>query len=89
MIWLFIVCKKCEDKYGKKLINTETKTEIDAGKTTPEESCKETTEATGGLIGNKIADKIISVSKGNSKNELTSQRNLHTTPPKKCQQIYE
>ena len=48
---------KCSDKYGKKLIDTSTKTEIDAAKTTSKRVVQKTAEATGDLIGNKIADK--------------------------------
>ena len=49
--------RKCSDKYGKKLIDTSTKTEIDAAKTTSKRVVQKTAEATGDLIGNKIADK--------------------------------
>ena len=49
--------RKCSDKYGKKLIDTSTKTEIDAAKTTSKRVVQKTAEATGYLIGNKIADK--------------------------------
>ena len=56
--------RKFGDKYGKKLMDTAAKTGIDAAKT----ASKRVTgvvEATRGLIGNKIADKITSI--GNSK----------------------
>ena len=49
--------RKCSDKYGKKLIDTSTKTEIDAAKTTSKRVVQKTAEATGDFIGNKIADK--------------------------------
>ena len=49
--------RKCSDKYGKKLIDTSTKTETDAAKTTSKRVVQKTAEATGDLIGNKIADK--------------------------------
>ena len=49
--------RKCSDKYGKKLIDTSTKTEIDAAKTTSKRVVQKTAEATADLIGNKIADK--------------------------------
>ena len=55
--------KKFRDKYGKKLIDTATKTRIDAAKTASKRVVQ-TAEATGDLIiGNKIADKITSVGK--------------------------
>ena len=46
------------NKYGKKLMDTATKTGIDATKTTSKRIVQKTAEATGDLIGNKIADKI-------------------------------
>ena len=49
--------KKCCNKYGKKLMDTATKTGIDASKRV----VQKTTETTGDLIGNKIADKITSI----------------------------
>ena len=47
----------------KKLIDTITKTRIDAAKTTSKRVVHKTVEATGDLIGNKKADQIISVGK--------------------------
>ena len=51
------------DKYGKKLVDTATKTRIDAAKTASKRIVQKTAEATGDLMGNKIADKITSVEK--------------------------
>ena len=51
--------KKC----GKRLIDTATKTGIDAAKTASKRVVQKTAEATGDLIGNKIADEITSVGK--------------------------
>ena len=50
--------KKCDDKYSKKMMDTATKTGIDAAKTTSKRVVKKTAEATGDLIGNEIAAKI-------------------------------
>ena len=50
-------------KYGKRLIDTATKTGIDAAKTVSKRVIQKTAEATGDLIGNKIADEITSVGK--------------------------
>ena len=47
------VATKFGDKYGKKLIDTATKTEIDAAKTASKRVVKKNAEATGNLIGNK------------------------------------
>ena len=55
--------RKFRDKYGKKLMDTATKTGIDTAKTASERVVQETTEAKGDLIGNKIADKTTSIGK--------------------------
>ena len=59
--------RKCDDKYGKKLMNTATKTGIDTAKTASKLVVQKPAEATGDLIGNKIADKITSLGKTKSK----------------------
>ena len=46
------------DKYGKKLMDTATKTGIDAAETASKRVVQETAEVTGNSIGNKTADKI-------------------------------
>ena len=53
--------RKFEDKFGKKLIDTATKTGIDAAKTDSKRVVQKTAEATRDLIGNEIADKITSI----------------------------
>ena len=50
--------KKPGDRYIKKVIDTATKTEIDASKTASKRVIQKTAEATGELIGNKIAEKM-------------------------------
>ena len=55
--------RKCGNKYGKKLMDTATKTRIDAAKTASKRVVQKTAEATGDLIGNKIANKITSLGK--------------------------
>ena len=45
--------KKCGNKYGKKLMDTVTKTGIDTAKTASKMIFQKTAEATGDLIGNK------------------------------------
>ena len=52
--------RKFDDKYGKKLMDT---AGIDATKTASKRIVQKITEATGDLIGKKIADKIISLGK--------------------------
>ena len=55
--------KTLSNKYGQKLIDSAKKSTTDAIKTSSRRAIKKTAEATGDLIGNKIADKITSVSK--------------------------
>ena len=69
-----------DDRYGKTLMNTATKTGIDAAKTASKRLVQKTSEATGDLVGNKIADKIISVGKTKSKVE---ERQEIQIPPEK------
>ena len=59
--------KKFGDKYGKILMDAATKTGIDAAKTASKRVIQITAEATGDLIGNKIAEKITSLGKAKSK----------------------
>ena len=74
------------DKYGKKLMDTAAKTELDAAKTASKGVVQKTAEATGELIGNKIADKITSVGKP-KENEKKAEENY--IPPEKRQQIID
>ena len=53
--------RKFGDTYGKKLMDTATKTGIDAAKTASKRVIQKNPEATGDLIGNKIANKITSL----------------------------
>ena len=55
------------DKYGKKLMDTATKTGINAAKTASKWVVQKTAEATWDLVGNKIADRITSLGKTKSK----------------------
>ena len=48
--------RKFSVKYGKKLMDTATKTGMDAAKAASRRVVQKTAEATGDLIGNKIAD---------------------------------
>ena len=75
--------RKFGDKYGKKLMNTATKTGIDAAKTVSKRVVQKTAEAAGDLIRNKIADKITSVGKIERKRgNKESGRNVHPTRKK-------
>ena len=55
--------KRLSNKNGQKLFDSAKKSTIDAIKTASKRAIQKTAEATGDLIGNKIADKITSVSK--------------------------
>ena len=76
--------KRVGSKYGKKLMETATKTGIDAAKTTSKRIVQKTAQATGDLIGNKIAYKITSV--GKPKEETKEIEEIYI-PPEIRQQI--
>ena len=57
------VAKNMSNKYSQKLLNSAKKSTTDAIKTASNREVKKATEATGDLIGNKIANKTTSVSK--------------------------
>ena len=54
-------------KYGKKIMDTATKTGIDAAKTVSKRVVQKNAEATADLIGTKIADKTTSICKPKEK----------------------
>ena len=76
--------RKFGDKYGKKLMDTATKTGMDAAKTASKRVVQKTAEATGDLIGNKIADEITSIGKPKEK-----EKQEIYIPPEKRQQIID
>ena len=80
--------RKFGDKYGKNLMNTATKTGIHAAKTAPKRVVQKPAEATGDLIGNKIADKTASIGKPKDK-EKTNKAEETYIPPEKRQQIID
>ena len=74
--------KSLSSKSGQKLIDSSKKSTTDAIKTASKIAIQKTAEATGDLIGNKIADKITSVSKKSSNNnnedvELTTHKKIY------------
>ena len=79
------------DKYHKKIMNTTTKTGIDASKTASKRVAQKAAEATGDLVGNKIADKITSLGKSKSKEkeDETNKNQEIYIPPEKRQQIID
>lgn len=62
-----LVARTFGNKYDKKIIDTATKTGIDVSKTASKKVVHETAEVTGGLTGNKTADRYTSVIVENSK----------------------
>ena len=69
------------NKYGKKLVDTATKSARDAIKTASKRAIQKTAEATGDLVGNKIADKITSVSKKSTEKLPTIDEDVELTTP--------
>ena len=81
--------KKIGNKYGKILMDTATKTGMDAAKIASKKVVQKTAEATGDLIGNKIADKITSIGKPKEKPKTKEKPKEIYIPPEKKQQIID
>ena len=95
--------KSLSNKYGKKLLDSAKKSTINSIKTASKREIPKTAEATGDLNGNKIADKITSVSKKsamelhskelpNNNNETDAEITTHKKryiSPEERQQIIE
>ena len=87
------------NKYDKKLLDNTKKSTIDAIKTSSKKAIQKTAEETGDLIGNKIADKIESVSKKSTNNnnnnnndgnvELITHKRRYISPEERQQIINE
>ena len=77
--------RKFGDKYGKKLMDTATKTGIDAAKTASKRVVQKTAEDTGDLIGHKIADTITSL--GKPKEKTKTKEKIYISPEKRQQII--
>ena len=74
--------------FARKFGDTATKTGIDVAKTASKRVVQKTAEATGDLIGNKIADKITLVGKTKSKEKEDERQEIYK-PPEKRQQIID
>ena len=57
------MCESLSNKYGQKLLDSTKKSAKDTIKTASKRAIQKSAEPRGDLIGNKIADKITSVSK--------------------------
>ena len=68
-------------------MDTATKTGIDAVKTASKRVVQKTTEATGDLIGNEIADKITSLGKTRSKGKKEERQETYLSPENRQQII--
>ena len=66
------VAKNMSNKYSQKLVDTAKKSATDVINTASKRAIQKTAEATGDLIGNKIADKITSASKKSHNEEIQS-----------------
>ena len=93
--------KHLSNKYGHKLIDTAKKSTTDAIKTAFKRAIHKTAEAMGDLVGNKIADKITSISKKPVKElsnnddeteedvEITTHKKRYISPEERQQIIDE
>ena len=54
-----VFCKKFIQRYGKQLLSTAIKTELDAPKTASKKVAHKAAEATSEFIGSKIPDKFV------------------------------
>ena len=66
------VAKNMSNKYSQKLVDTAKKSATDAIKTASKRAIQKTAEATGDLVGNKVADMITSPSKKSHNEEIQS-----------------
>ena len=64
------LARSMSNKYGKKLVDTAKTFATYAIKTASKRAIQKTTEGTGDLVANKIADEITSVSKKSTKKLL-------------------
>ena len=77
------------DKYGKNLMDTAKKQGTNFAKTAGKKIVQKSAQATGGLMGNKIADKITSLGKSkNKENEINEPEEI-IIPPEKRQEIID
>ena len=89
--------RSMSNKYGKKLVDTAKKSATDAIKTASKRAIQKAAEATGDLVGKKIADKMTSVSKKSTKKlptidkdvELATHEKKHISPEERQQIIDE
>ena len=86
------VGKSLSNNYGQTLLHSTKKSTTDAIQKASKRAIQKTAEATGGLIGNKIADIITSVSKKKStkewhNNDETEEDVEIAAPKKRCKSV--
>ena len=81
--------RKFDDKYGKKLMDTATKTGMDDAKTASKRVIQKIAEATRDLLGNKIADKITSTGKPKEIEKKKNKVEEIYILPEKTQQVID
>ena len=87
--------KHVSNKYSQKVIDRDKKSATDAIKTASHRAIQKIAEATGSLVGNKIADKVTSISKKSTKNlpaidedtELSTHKRRYISPEERQQII--
>ena len=77
--------KSLSNKYGQKLLDNAKKSTTDVIKTASKRAIQKTAEATGDLIGNKIADKRTKPNNNNNNNnnedsKLTTHKKRYISP---------
>ena len=75
--------RSMSNECGKKFVDTAKKSATDAIKTASKRAIQKTAKATGDLVGNKIADKITSVSKKSTKKLPTIDEDAELTTHKR------
>ena len=75
--------KSLSNRYGQKTLDSAKISTTDVIKTASKRAIQKTAEATGDLIGNKIADKIISVSKNSNNNNNNNNEDVKLATYKK------
>ena len=75
--------KNLSNKYSQKIIDTAKKSATDAIKTASQRAIQKNGKTTGDLVGNKIADKITSISKRSTKKLPTVDENAELIAHKK------
>ena len=73
LLFAKIMGKNLRNKYSQKLLDSVKKSTTDAIKTASKRAIRKTAERTRDMIGNKIADKITSVSKNSGKELPTDE----------------